>query len=124
MEPSVSFDVILLDAPCSATGTWRRHPEVVRLATPEKIATLVELQRHLLQRAWSWLKQGGRMVYCVCSLEPEEGEQQIARFLATQPDAKLAPSPSPLNICAMACCEPYQHAGEKGGMDGFLLPYS
>ncbi|MFM9890257.1 MAG: transcription antitermination factor NusB [Rickettsiales bacterium] len=90
-EPDEMFDAILLDAPCSATGTWRRHPEVVRLASFEKIAELAALQRALLARAWQWLKPGGRLVYCTCSLEPEEGEQQIAAFLAGHADAQLAP---------------------------------
>lgn len=88
-QPEGLFDAILLDAPCTATGTWRRHPEVVRLASPESIAELAAMQCALLARAWVWLKPGGRLVYCTCSLEPEEGEHQITAFLAGQKDASL-----------------------------------
>jgi 16S rRNA (cytosine967-C5)-methyltransferase len=76
--PSVPFDAILLDAPCSATGTFRRHPEVAWHRDPADIAGRVALQRRLIARAADWLKPGGTLVYCVCSLEPEEGEAQAA----------------------------------------------
>ena len=76
------FDAILLDAPCSSTGTIRRHPDVPWLKGEADIATLAALQPKLLDRALSMLKVGGIMVYCVCSLEPEEGIEQIAALLA------------------------------------------
>lgn len=124
-QPDGLFDAILLDAPCSATGTWRRHPEVVRHAGPEKIAELAALQRALLARAWAWLKPGGRLVYCTCSLEPEEGEQQIAAFVATQSDAQLVPT-TPASIPPV-CFTPEgtvrtlpSMLAEQGGMDGFF----
>lgn len=88
-QPSRSYDAILLDAPCTATGTWRRHPEVVQLLAPEDIAEMAALQRALLGRAWHWLKPGGRLVYCVCSLEPEEGEHQADWFMNEVKDAAL-----------------------------------
>lgn len=75
------FDAILLDAPCSATGTFRRHPEVLYRARPEIIAASAELQAQLLERAGKWLKPGGALVYAVCSLETQEGEQVISEFL-------------------------------------------
>ena len=77
----LQFDAILLDAPCSATGTFRRHPEVLYRAQPRIIAESVELQGRLLDRAAQWLKPGGVLVYSVCSLEPQEGEEVIRAFL-------------------------------------------
>jgi 16S rRNA (cytosine967-C5)-methyltransferase len=69
---------VLLDAPCSATGTIRRHPDVAYLKKPEDIAGLAALQRRMLARAASFLRPGGTLVYCTCSLEPEEGEAHLA----------------------------------------------
>ena len=86
-----AFDAVLLDAPCSATGTLRRHPETVWLARPGDLAPLVQAQRRLLAAAARRTAVGGRLVYCVCSLEPEEGEAQIAPFLAAHPEFELAP---------------------------------
>lgn len=80
-----SFDAVLLDAPCSATGTFRRHPETVWLARPGDVPSLVQAQRRLLDAAARRTTVGGRLVYCVCSLEPEEGEAQAAAFLAANP---------------------------------------
>jgi 16S rRNA (cytosine967-C5)-methyltransferase len=76
------FDAVLLDAPCSATGTIRRHPDIPWLKSEADIAALTSLQRRLLDRAIDLLKPGGTLVYCVCSLEPEEAEEQIAALLA------------------------------------------
>jgi 16S rRNA (cytosine967-C5)-methyltransferase len=76
------FDAVLLDAPCSSTGTIRRHPDVPWLKSEADIATLVGMQKRLLDRAVELTKPGGTLVYCVCSLEPEEGEQQIEALLA------------------------------------------
>ncbi len=85
------FDAILLDAPCSATGTARRHPDVTWTKKPGDIETLVGLQSKMLARAASLLRGGGRLVYCTCSLEPEEGEAQIAAFLRRNPNFARAP---------------------------------
>ena len=90
-EPGRSFDAILLDAPCSATGTFRRHPEVLYRARPQVIADRAELQAKLLARAAQWLNPGGALVYSVCSLEPEEGEAIVAAFLSANPDYRLDP---------------------------------
>jgi 16S rRNA (cytosine967-C5)-methyltransferase len=76
-EPKQRFDAILLDAPCSATGTFRRHPEVLYRARPRVIAESAELQKQLLERAMQWLNPRGVLVYSVCSLEPEEGERIV-----------------------------------------------
>ncbi|MET3526513.1 RsmB/NOP family class I SAM-dependent RNA methyltransferase [Phenylobacterium koreense] len=86
-----TFDAVLLDAPCSATGTYRRHPDVLWAARPGDVAALAGVQAKLLDSAARRVKPGGRLVYCVCSLEPEEGEAQIAGFLARQPEFELAP---------------------------------
>jgi 16S rRNA (cytosine967-C5)-methyltransferase len=80
------FDAVLLDAPCSATGTARRHPDVPWTKKPGDIDTLAALQAKLLHQAASLLNIGGRLVYCTCSLEPEEGETQIAAFLRRNPN--------------------------------------
>jgi 16S rRNA (cytosine967-C5)-methyltransferase len=88
------FDAVLLDAPCSATGTFRRHPEVLYRARPAIIDQSAELQSRLLGRAADWVKPGGSLVYAVCSLEPEEGELRIKSFLADRPDYRLEPAPA------------------------------
>lgn len=88
-EPARKFDAILVDAPCSATGTFRRHPEVLYRARPAIIASGAELQSKLLHRAIGWLKPGGVLVYSVCSLEPEEGEGIISAFLADRPNIEI-----------------------------------
>jgi 16S rRNA (cytosine967-C5)-methyltransferase len=84
--PGRSFDAILLDAPCSATGTFRRHPEVLYRARHKVIADNAGLQSRLLERASRWLKPGGAFVYSVCSLEPQEGEAVVERFVRAQSD--------------------------------------
>lgn len=81
------FDRILLDAPCSATGVIRRHPDIKRHRQPDDISELVELQRHLLHRLWPLLKPGGRLIYATCSVLTVENLQQICEFLDTVPDA-------------------------------------
>ena len=85
------FDAVLVDAPCSSTGTIRRHPDVAWLKREADIASLAEVQRRLLDRAVALTKPGGRIVYCVCSLEPEEGEQQIEALLAREPGLRRIP---------------------------------
>ena len=91
------FDAVLLDAPCSATGTFRRHPEVLYRVRPRYIAEASAAQLDLLNRARDWVRPGGTLVYSVCSLEPEEGEQVINAFLAANPDYVIdAPKPSEL----------------------------
>jgi 16S rRNA (cytosine967-C5)-methyltransferase len=85
------FDAILLDAPCSSTGTIRRHPDVPWLKSEADLSVLSTLQHKLLDRAVEMLKPGGMLVYCVCSLEPEEGEQQIAALLERDPRMVRSP---------------------------------
>jgi 16S rRNA (cytosine967-C5)-methyltransferase len=81
-SPGRTFDVVILDAPCSATGTIRRHPDILRLKRADDIARMAELQRTMLANAAGLVAPGGMLVYATCSLEPEEGERQIAAFLA------------------------------------------
>ena len=126
-KPARSYDAILLDAPCSATGTFRRHPEVLYRARPRIIAESSELQAALLARAAQWLKAGGTLVYSVCSLEPQEGEQVIETFLAVNPAFTVeAPRAGELpDVMA-----PHQRGWvrilpgvleEQGGLDGFFI---
>lgn len=90
-EPGRQFDAILLDAPCSATGTFRRHPEVLYRARPRIIAEAAELQSKLLASAAAWVRPGGALIYSVCSLEPQEGEKIIADFLAGHAGFEIDP---------------------------------
>jgi 16S rRNA (cytosine967-C5)-methyltransferase len=85
------FDAVLLDAPCSSTGTIRRHPDVPWLKGEADIAVPASLQQRLLDRAVDLLKPGGVLVYCVCSLEPDEGERQIEALLARNPHVSRRP---------------------------------
>ncbi|RDV03986.1 RsmB/NOP family class I SAM-dependent RNA methyltransferase [Undibacter mobilis] len=90
-QPDRRFDAVLLDAPCTATGTIRRHPDVPWLKSENDLGILTALQSRLLDRAANLLKPGGTLVYCTCSLEPEEGEAQIADLLARDPRLTRAP---------------------------------
>ena len=122
-----TFDAILLDAPCSATGTFRRHPEVLYRARPPIVAENAELQAKLLQRASAWLKPGGALVYSVCSLEPEEGEDIVHAFLnATSGFAISLPTPGELPDFVTSSLEGYVRIlpgllEEQGGLDGFFM---
>lgn len=130
-RPDEPFDAVLLDAPCSSTGTIRRHPDVACLKTPDDIAELAALQHRLLAHAVNLLRPGGRLVYCTCSLEPEEGPQQIERLLAEQGKIQLAPvSPEEVGghgewIEPQGWLRTLPHqlrpdGAELGGLDGFF----
>jgi 16S rRNA (cytosine967-C5)-methyltransferase len=124
-DPRV-FDAVLLDAPCSATGTLRRHPDAVWNVRPGDIASLALAQVRLLTGAASRVSPGGRLVYSVCSLEPEEGEAQIRGFLAARPEFALDPMtpgeggapPASLSPEGWLRILPHQMAG---GVDGFFI---
>jgi 16S rRNA (cytosine967-C5)-methyltransferase len=90
-QPPEAFDAVLLDAPCSATGTIRRNPDVPHIKTPATIAAMVPLQARLLERAVDMVKPGGTLVYATCSLEEEECGQQIEGLLATRRDIARQP---------------------------------
>ncbi|PIQ43554.1 MAG: 16S rRNA (cytosine(967)-C(5))-methyltransferase [Gammaproteobacteria bacterium CG11_big_fil_rev_8_21_14_0_20_46_22] len=85
------FDAVLLDAPCSALGVIRRHPDIKTLRSEEDIASAVALQAEVLDAAWRCLKSGGRLLYATCSILPEENSEQIAAFLARHADAREQP---------------------------------
>ena len=121
-EPKHQYDAILLDAPCSATGTCRRHPDVLHRIGARQIAEMADLQAALVMRACQWLKPGGTLLYAVCSMEPEEGEAQVQRIALT-PSA-IAPSELPSGL------EPSPQGwlrtdpgmlAESGGLDGFFI---
>ncbi len=86
-----AFDAVLLDAPCSGTGTIRRHPDIAWTKKAGDIAKLVTVQTRMLDKAFELVKPGGAIIYCVCSIEPEEGEQQIANLLRRNPDLAREP---------------------------------
>ncbi|HXD45699.1 MAG TPA: transcription antitermination factor NusB [Pseudolabrys sp.] len=125
------FDAVLVDAPCSATGTIRRHPDVPWLKGEADLVPLMSLQQRLLDRAVSLVKPGGCIVYCVCSLEPEEGEAQVAALLARNPHVARAPlaaadvfgrpeflnADGDLRTLPQMLPDPDPH---QGGMDGFF----
>ncbi|MGF1606858.1 MAG: RsmB/NOP family class I SAM-dependent RNA methyltransferase, partial [Rhodothalassiaceae bacterium] len=125
-SPEAPFDALLLDAPCSATGTLRRRPDVAWHKSPKEIEQLARIQSRLLSRCVGWLKPGGRLIYAVCSLEPEEGEAQIDRLLSQRTDIALDP------VTAEEACDPAfvtergflrtlpSHWAERGGLDGFF----
>jgi 16S rRNA (cytosine967-C5)-methyltransferase len=92
-SPGTTFDAVLLDAPCSATGTFRRHPEVLYRARPAIIEQGADLQAKLLARAADWVRPGGNLVYAVCSLEPQEGEERIQALLEARDDYRIEPAP-------------------------------
>ena len=89
-RPDALADKVLLDAPCSATGIARRHPDILRRRRPSQLAALVELQGELLSAATQMVKKGGQIIYCTCSLEREEGEAQIEAALANLPLVRMA----------------------------------
>jgi len=121
-DPAAPFDAILLDSPCTATGTCRRHPDVLHRITDRRIAEMAELQTRLLDRVTGWLKPGGRLVYAVCSLEREEGEAQAARMtLAPDPvrDDELPGGIAP-TADGWLRTDPGMLA-DAGGLDGFFI---
>ncbi|SIT83371.1 RsmB/NOP family class I SAM-dependent RNA methyltransferase [Pontibaca methylaminivorans] len=87
LAESGAYDAVLLDAPCSATGTLRRHPDLPHVRDADAIAPLVALQERLIDHAWTLVRPGGRLVFCTCSLLSAEGEAQLERALATLPGA-------------------------------------
>ncbi len=120
--PEAPFPAILLDAPCSATGTLRRHPDLQHRFAPESLAELIELQRTLLRRAWDWLAPGGVLVYATCSVLKAEGEDQAAEFVAEIGAERLAVD-GPAGAFASATGDLRTLPDlwpERGGLDGFF----
>jgi len=125
-QPAELFPFVLLDAPCSATGTLRRHPDLARQRRPADLPALAGLQRRLLAAAASFVAPGGTLLYAVCSLEPEEGEAQIAALLAGGAPFRRRPIVASEvggltelltadgDLRTVPC-----HLSDKGGLDGF-----
>lgn len=122
------YDAILLDAPCSATGTIRRHPDLPRARDGAEIAGLIDLQTRMLAHALSLLRPGGRLMFCTCSLLPDEGEVQIDTALAAHP--ALVVDRAALDIPGIDPAWVTEEGGlrlrpdfwsERGGMDGFYM---
>jgi len=127
-EPPGLADAILLDAPCTATGTIRRHPDIPLGKGEADLAQLARLQSALLDRAAALLRPGGTLVYCTCSLEPEEGEDQVARFLAVNQEFRRAPIAAAEIGGIGEAVTPAgdvrtlpSHLSELGGIDGFFI---
>jgi 16S rRNA (cytosine967-C5)-methyltransferase len=123
--PDKPVDMILLDAPCSATGTIRRHPDLP-FGKSGDLKPILRLQQKLLSRAFEWLKPGGKIVYCTCSLLPSEGEEQIVKFLQNHDDAKQLPANTYVPDLPEDWMAPDgglrlrpDFWAERGGMDGF-----
>ena len=125
-EPKHDFDAILLDAPCTASGTCRRHPDVLHRIGGRQIEEMTSIQTALIEKAAGWLKPGGVLIYAVCSLEAEEGEEQAERI----PEMTgLEPSPVTADELPAGLKPTPQgwvrtHPGmlkEQGGLDGFFI---
>jgi 16S rRNA (cytosine967-C5)-methyltransferase len=114
-----AFDAILLDAPCTASGIVRRHPDVRWLRRASDVAQLVAIQHNLLEALWPLLKPGGRLVYCTCSVFRAEGAQQVAAFLARHTDALYRPSVGHL-LPGVALAQGQFNDNPPGGYDGFF----
>ncbi len=126
-RPEQPFDAVLLDAPCSATGTLRRHPDIAWSKTPSDLPTLLALQDELLEAALSMLELGGLLVYATCSLQPEEGPQRIEALLARHSNLAVVPieadeigglseAVTPEGYLRSLPC----HWRDRGGIDGFF----
>jgi 16S rRNA (cytosine967-C5)-methyltransferase len=127
-RPAARADLVVLDAPCSATGTLRRHPDVKYLKGPEEIEALAQFQGRLLEAAADMVTPGGMLLYIVCSLEPEEGPEQVEAFLGKSAAfARRALRDEELfglgelidghgDFRSLPC-----HLAEEGGIDGFYL---
>ncbi|MBL8836152.1 MAG: methyltransferase domain-containing protein [Alphaproteobacteria bacterium] len=127
-RPPAPVDAVLLDAPCTATGTLRRHPDVARLKRPDDVARLAATQDRLLAAASAMLRPGGTLVFCTCSLQPEEGPQRVAALLAGGAPLDLVPvAPAEVGglaeivaadgtIRTLPC-----HLAGQGGLDGFFV---
>ncbi len=126
LQPEATFDAVLLDAPCSATGTMRRHPDLAFVKDGSDLPDLIALQSALIDRSLGWLKQGGRLVYATCSLLPAEGEAQLDAALARhaglvveRPDLAGIDQGWITDQGALRLRPDYW--ADRGGMDGFFM---
>jgi 16S rRNA (cytosine967-C5)-methyltransferase len=123
----VPFDAILLDAPCSATGVVRRHPDILLHRRASDIDALADIQARLLDALWPTLARGGTLLYATCSLLRRENDAQVAAFLARTPDARLQPLDERFGHAVdvagadgAACGQVRQRLPGEDGMDGFF----
>lgn len=127
-EHKATYDAILLDAPCTATGTIRRHPDLPFVKNGREVEPLTKLQMQLLDHALTLLNPGGTLVYCTCSLLPVEGEHQITAALKRHPDLRVTPA-DPLALGGEAEWASLEgglrifpsHWADRGGLDGFYM---
>ncbi|MEQ9199965.1 MAG: hypothetical protein RLN80_08250, partial [Rhodospirillales bacterium] len=127
-QPDTPADAVLLDAPCSATGTLRRHPDVAWTKRPEDVKSLQDVQKRLLASAAGFVAPDGVLLYCVCSLQPEEGPDVISDFLGANPGWRIDPVTADEAPDFAAALTPEgtvrTHPGilaDKGGVDGFYI---
>ncbi|MBT0957952.1 methyltransferase domain-containing protein [Alphaproteobacteria bacterium KMM 3653] len=127
-EPEAPFDAVLLDAPCSATGTLRRHPDLPHVREADAIKELTQLQAQMLDRAAGFVKPGGQVIYCVCSLLPAEGEAQLAAALERLPELERDAGAEDLPGVPAEWHAPDgglrlrpDFWAERGGIDGFFV---
>ncbi|WP_068304096.1 RsmB/NOP family class I SAM-dependent RNA methyltransferase [Pararhodobacter sp. CCB-MM2] len=120
-SPAEKVDAVLLDAPCSATGTIRRHPDLPFVRKPADVEALTKLQAQLIDRALTFLKPGGRLVYCTCSLLPDEGESQIEAALARHPGLTARTPALPLGRATPEGGWRTRPDDHEGGIDGFYM---
>lgn len=128
LEQQGQFDAVLLDAPCSATGTIRRHPDLPHAKDGSEFGALIELQAQMLAHAWSLVKPGGRLMFCTCSLLPDEGECQVEEALEMFPD--MTADQTALDLPGIEAEWITEEGGlrlrpdywsDRGGMDGFYM---
>ena len=126
-EPSITADLVVLDAPCTATGTCRRHPEILRLRCAEDVQKMARIQKNLLDAGAAMVPNGGTLLYITCSLQPEEGPDQVTDFLNRWTNFARSPF-KPLtwkglegviDINGALRTLPF-HWSSRGGMDGFF----
>ena len=119
---------MLFRSPCSATGTIRRHPDLVYLKSPQQLIGLAGLQQKMLEHAAKFVRPGGKLVYCTCSLSPLEGERQVFKFLRAHENFTLSPvKPTDLarqtqfvTPAGLLRCLPSMAIGSGSGLDGFF----
>ncbi len=127
-ESKAQFDAVLLDAPCSATGTFRRHPDVLFNKAHTDIGKLASLQDKLMLAMADRVAPGGQLIYCVCSLQPDEGAPRIQHFLKNRTDFRLNPVLEDSSLQGLGVVTPEgfvrslpHYLGTEGGMDGFFI---
>ena len=128
LEQIGQYDAVLLDAPCSATGTIRRHPDLPHAKDGSDFGSLIELQARMLAHAWTLVKPGGRLLFCTCSLLPDEGECQVEEALEMFPDMSTdraaldLPGIDPTWITSEGGLRLRpDYWADRGGMDGFYM---